>query len=52
MWWARCSDDSGLRSTRCGKAVSGAVLSQFPPWLYYRRSNRERIARCAQMLEE
>src|ERR1700687_2582766 len=29
----------------------GAILFQFPPWFYYRRSNLEHIARCAQMLE-
>jgi len=29
----------------------GAVLFQFPPWFFYRRSNLEHIARCAQILE-
>jgi uncharacterized protein YecE (DUF72 family) len=29
----------------------GAVLFQFPPWFFYRRSNLEHIARCAQLLE-
>jgi uncharacterized protein YecE (DUF72 family) len=29
----------------------GAILFQFPPWFYYRRSNLEYLARCAQMLE-
>ena len=29
----------------------GAVLFQFPPWFYYRRSNLQHIAHCAQMLD-
>jgi len=29
----------------------GAVLFQFPPWFFYRRSNLEHIARCAQILD-
>jgi uncharacterized protein YecE (DUF72 family) len=29
----------------------GAVLFQFPPWFYYRRSNLAHIASCVQMLE-
>ena len=29
----------------------GAVLFQFPPWFYYRRSNLAHIAHCAQALE-
>ena len=29
----------------------GAVLFQFPPWFYYRRSNLAHIAHCAQVLE-
>ena len=29
----------------------GAVLFQFPPWFYYRRSNLTHIAHCAQVLE-
>ncbi|HTS54241.1 MAG TPA: DUF72 domain-containing protein [Burkholderiales bacterium] len=29
----------------------GAVLFQFPPWFFYRRSNLEHIARCAQVLD-
>jgi uncharacterized protein YecE (DUF72 family) len=29
----------------------GAVLFQFPPWFYYRRSNLAHIAHCAQFLE-
>jgi uncharacterized protein YecE (DUF72 family) len=30
----------------------GAVLFQFPPWFYYRRSNLAHIAHCAQVLDE
>jgi uncharacterized protein YecE (DUF72 family) len=29
----------------------GAVLFQFPPWFYYRRSNLAHIAHCAQVLD-
>jgi len=29
----------------------GAVLFQFPPWFFYRRSNLEHIARCVQILD-
>ena len=29
----------------------GAVLFQFPPWFFYRRSNLAHIAHCAQVLE-
>ena len=29
----------------------GAVLFQFPPWFYYRRSNLAHIAHCTQVLE-
>ena len=29
----------------------GAVLFQFPPWFFYRRSNLEHIARCGQILD-
>jgi len=29
----------------------GAVLFQFPPWFYYRRSNLQHIEHCAQVLE-
>jgi uncharacterized protein YecE (DUF72 family) len=29
----------------------GAVLFQFPPWLFYRRSNLAHIAHCAQVLD-
>jgi len=29
----------------------GAVLFQFPPWFYYRRSNLQHIAHCAQILD-
>ena len=34
---------------RAGKL--GAVLFQFPPWFYYRRSNLAHIAHCAQVLD-
>jgi len=29
----------------------GAVLFQFPPWFFYRRSNLQHIAHCAQVLD-
>ena len=29
----------------------GAVLFQFPPWFYYRRSNLAHMAHCAQVLD-
>src|SRR5215470_2346337 len=29
----------------------GAVLFQFPPWFYYRRSNLQHIAHCVQVLD-
>lgn len=34
-----------------GAGKLGAVLFQFPPWFYYRRSNLAHIGHCAQVLD-
>ena len=47
MWWRFTLALEPLQ--RAGKL--GAVLFQFPPWFYYRRSNLAHIAHCAQVLE-
>jgi uncharacterized protein YecE (DUF72 family) len=40
----------GLEPLRLSRKLS-AVLFQFPPWFFYRRSNLAHIARCAEILE-